>query len=479
MFYEFCFIFNFQNLEIKNKIWKFIKKWTVRFMETQQKIFIVEDDAFYGAMLEYHLTLNPDYVVEIFKTGKILLDNLYKKPIAITLDYSLPDMDGETVLKRIQKEYPEIPVIIISGQEDISTAVQLLKSGAYDYIVKDENTKERLWNAILKINETQQLRAEISQLREEVREKYEFDNAIKGNSPALQHVFTLMEKAAKSNISVSIYGETGTGKELVAKSIHHNSARNKKAFIAINMAAIPKDLVESELFGHEKGAFTGAINRRIGKIEEANGGTLFLDEIGEMELVMQAKILRVLQEQEVIRIGGNQVVKIDARIIVATHRNLAVEVQKGNFREDLYYRLLGLNISLPPLRDRGNDILLLSKFFIEDYCIKNRLTKISLSNEASQKLLGYAFPGNVRELKAVIELGCVMATDNVIVADDITFNSIRPEGAFLLEEVTLREYTRRIMRHFLIKYDDDVLLVAEKLDVGKSTIYNMLKSGEL
>jgi two-component system, NtrC family, response regulator AtoC len=448
-------------------------------MDNTQTIFIVEDDAFYGAMLEYHLTLNPDYTVERFETGKGLLDNLYRRPIAITLDYSLPDMDGETVLKRIQKEYSDIPVIIISGQEDIATAVQLLKNGAYDYIVKDENTKERLWNSILKIKETQQLRAEISQLREEVREKYEFDKAIKGNSPALQRVFNLMEKASKSNITVSIYGETGTGKELVAKAIHHNSGRNKKAFVAVNMAAIPKDLVESELFGHEKGAFTGAMNRRIGKFEEATGGTLFLDEIGEMELTMQAKILRVLQEQEITRIGGNQVVKIDCRIIVATHRNLAEEVQKGNFREDLYYRLLGLNVQLPPLRERGNDIVLLSKFFIEDYCKKNRLPKINLSNEASQKLMGYAFPGNIRELKAIIELACVMASDDLIASEDITFNSIKPEGAFLLEEVPLREYTRRIIRHFLNKYDDDVLLVADKLDIGKSTIYNMLKSGEL
>lgn len=448
-------------------------------MDTTQTIFIVEDDVFYGAMLEYHLTLNPDYTVERFETGKGLLDNLYRRPIAITLDYSLPDIDGETVLKRIQKEYSDIPVIIISGQEDIATAVQLLKNGAYDYIVKDENTKERLWNSIIKIKETQQLRAEISQLREEVREKYEFDKAIKGNSPALQRVFTLMEKASKSNINVSIYGETGTGKELVAKAIHHNSTRHKKPFVAVNMAAIPKDLVESELFGHEKGAFTGAMNRRIGKFEEATGGTLFLDEIGEMELTMQAKILRVLQEQEVTRIGGNQVVKIDCRIIVATHRNLAEEVQKGNFREDLYYRLLGLNVQLPPLRERGNDIILLSKFFIEDYCKKNRLSKMSLTNEAFQKLLSYSYPGNIRELKAIIELACVMATDDLIASEDITFNSIKPEGAFLLEEVPLREYTRRIIRHFLNKYDDDVLLVADKLDIGKSTIYNMLKNGEL
>ncbi len=216
-------------MEISNILWKLSEIWTRIIMENTQTIFIVEDDAFYGAMLEYHLTLNPDYTVERFETGKSFLDNLYRRPIAITLDYSLPDMDGETVLKRIQKEYADIPVIIISGQEDISTAVQLLKNGAYDYIVKDENTKERLWNSILKVKETQQLREEISQLRKEVREKYEFDKAIKGNSPALQRVFNLMEKASKSNINVSIYGETGTGKELVAKAIHHNSVREQKA----------------------------------------------------------------------------------------------------------------------------------------------------------------------------------------------------------------------------------------------------------
>lgn len=448
-------------------------------MNSQFSIFIVEDDAFYGAMLEYHLTLNPDYQVRRFETGKSLLENLYLRPSAITLDYSLPDIDGEVVLKKIQKDYPEIPVIIISGQEDISTAVQLLKNGAYDYIVKDENAKDRLWSTLLRIRENKQLREEISQLREEVREKYDFENAIKGSSSALKRVFALMEKAAKSPINVSIYGETGTGKELVAKSIHYNSARSKKPFVAVNMAAIPKELVESELFGHEKGAFTGAINRRIGKFEEANGGTLFLDEIGELELTMQAKLLRALQEQEVVRIGSNQVVKFDARIIVATHRKLAEEVQKGNFREDLYYRLLGLNIQLPPLRERGNDILILAKFFIEDYCKKNKLPKVSLSQDAAQKLLGYTFPGNIRELKAVVELACVMAIDTTIEADDVTFQSLKPEGAFLLDEVPLREYTRRIIRHFLDKYDNDVLLVAEKLDIGKSTIYNMLKSGEL
>jgi two-component system response regulator AtoC len=448
-------------------------------MDNQFSIFIVEDDAFYGSMLEYHLNLNPDYEVHRFETGKSLIDNLYKRPSAITLDYSLPDLDGETILKKIQKDYSEIPVIIISGQEDISTAVQLLKLGAYDYIVKDENAKDRLWNTLMKVRETKELKEEIVLLRQEVREKYEFENSIKGNSAPLKRVFALMEKAAKSQINVSIYGETGTGKELVAKSIHYNSGRNKKPFVAVNMSAIPRELVESELFGHEKGAFTGAMNRRVGKFEEANGGTLFLDEIGEMDVTIQAKILRALQEQEIVRVGGNSTVKFDARIIVATHRNLAEEVQKGNFREDLYYRLLGLNIQLPPLRERGNDILILAKFFVEDYCKKNKMPLVSIANDAAQKLLQYGFPGNIRELKAIIELACVMTSQEEITVDDISFNSIKPEGAFLLEELTLKEYNKRILRHFLDKYDNDVLMVAEKLDIGKSTIYNMLKSGEL
>ncbi|MCP9746178.1 sigma-54 dependent transcriptional regulator [Lacihabitans sp. CS3-21] len=448
-------------------------------MSKQFSIFIVEDDAFYGSMLEYHLNLNPDYEVSRFENGKSFVDNLYRRPSVITLDYSLPDIDGETILKKIQKDHPEIPVIIISGQENITTAVQLLKLGAYDYIVKDENTKDRLWNCLLKIRETKELKEEITLLREEVREKYEFSNSIRGNSPPLKRVFALMEKAAQSQINVSIYGETGTGKELVAKSIHFNSGRSKKPFVAVNMSAIPRELVESELFGHEKGAFTGAMNRRIGKFEEANGGTLFLDEIGEMDITIQAKILRALQEQEIVRVGGNSTVKFDARIIVATHRNLGDEVQKGTFREDLYYRLLGLNIQLPPLRERGNDIMILAKFFAEDYCKKNKLPEISLTNEASQKLLQYGFPGNIRELKAIVELACVMATDNNISVEDISFNSLKPEGSFLLEELTLKEYNKRILRHFLDKYDNDVLLVADKLDIGKSTIYNMLKSGEL
>ena len=289
----------------------------------------------------------------------------------------------------------------------------------------------------------------------------------------------MIEKASKTTITVSISGETGTGKDLVAKAIHYNSPRSKFPFVAVNVSAIPKDLIESEMFGHEKGAFTGANARRIGKFEEAHRGTLFLDEIGDMDLNMQAKLLRALQEEEVTRIGSNQIVKLDTRLIVATHKNLAEEVKKGNFREDLYYRILGLPIILPPLRERGNDVLILSKYFLDEFCRKNNLRKLKLSKDAQEKLKKYHFPGNIRELKALIELAAVMTDNDEIIGDDITFGSTGSMDNFLLEETSLEEYNRRIIRFFLTKYDNKVRLVAKKLDIGKTTIYRLINDNKL
>ena len=442
------------------------------------KIFIVEDDPAYSKFLQYVLSLNPDFEVSVFETGKDCLDNLYLKPAIITLDYTLPDMPGEKVLSDIKAYDSDIQVIIISAQEKIGTAVELLKLGAYDYITKDEDTKNRLLNTINNARQNISLVKQIDHLKQEISEKYEFDKSIVGSSGALKKVFGLLEKAVKTNITVSITGETGTGKELVAKAIHYNSKRKKKPFVAVNIAAIPSELMESELFGHEKGAFTSANTRRIGKFEEAIEGTIFLDEIGEMDLNLQAKLLRVIQERELTRIGGNEVIKLDIRIIVATHRDLAEEVKKGNFREDLYYRLLGLPIHLPPLRDRSNDIIILAKHFLQAFAKDNDLPMLKLSAGAQEKLLSYPFPGNVRELKSIIELAAVMANDNEITADDISFNSVSKETNFLFEEMTLRDYTFKIIRYYLDKYDNNVLQVADKLDIGKSTIYRYLKEME-
>lgn len=446
---------------------------------TPFKIFILEDDVWYSELLEYHLSLNPDYEIRKFHSAKDCLANLYERPNVITLDYSLPDKNGDEVLKSIKEQNPDTQVVIISGQEDVATAVDLLKKGAYDYIVKDEETPERLWNTINKIRENVSLREEISQLREEIGQKYDFSKVIIGNSEPIRRVFAMMDKAAKTNITVSINGETGTGKELVAKAIHYNGPRKKAPYVAVNVAAIPKELIESELFGHEKGAFTGAVSRRLGRFEEANKGTIFLDEIGELDVSLQAKLLRVLQEKEITRVGGNSLVPVDVRIIVATHKNLAEEVKKGNFREDLYYRLLGLPILLPPLRDRGSDILVLAKHFIDAFAKENGLGKKNLSEKAQKKLLSYSFPGNVRELKAIVELAVVLSDDDSIQEHDINLTAGNTEKDFLATERSLKEYTTEIIQRFLEKYDYNVLYVADKLDIGKSTIYRMIQNKEL
>lgn len=441
-------------------------------------IYVVEDNEWYNKLLVHNLSLNPDFKVKTFFSGSDLLKSLSDKPDVITLDYRLPDIDGESLLKKIKDFDDKIEVVIISEQEDIETAVDLLKAGAYDYLVKSKDIKERLVNTINHIRKNASLKKQIISLQKEVQGKYAFEKSIVGNSPALKKVFDLIAKATETNITVTISGETGTGKEVVSKAIHYNSKRKDKPFVAVNMAAIPAELIESELFGHERGAFTGAAVRRKGKFEEAAGGTLFLDEIGEMDINFQAKLLRVLQEKEVTRIGGNETIKVNCRIIVATNRNLLEEVKKGTFREDLYYRLFGLPIHLPPLRERGKDVLLLAKFFIDSFCKENNLPIKTLSEEAKQKVLSYQWPGNIRELKSVVELAVVMASDNEIQENDFTLNTSDALPDVLTEEMTLREYNRRIINLYMDKYDDNTKKVAEKLAIGQTTVYRLLKESK-
>jgi DNA-binding NtrC family response regulator len=387
-------------------------------------------------------------------------------------------MNGGVLLNKIRAVNSSVPVIIISGQEDITTAVDLLKKGARDYLVKDDNTKDLLWRSIINIRENSDLKQEVETLKVQLEEKFSFDSII-GSSKAMQKVYAILKKAIKSNINVSITGETGTGKEVIAKAIHYNSDRSKQPFVAVNMAAIPENLLESELFGHEKGAFTGAIGRKPGKFEQAKEGTLFLDEIAEMDLALQSKILRAIQEREFTRVGGTDTIKFKARLLTATHRDLEIQVREGKFREDLYYRIMGLPIALPALKDRDEDVLLLAEFFIKQYSRENKTGPLKLNRSGKEKLLKYHFPGNVRELKAVIELACVMTDTNGISDEDIRFSGLNSEPAIVYGEKTLREYTLEIVRHYLEKYNNNVVLVAEKLGVGKSTIYNMLKNGEL
>lgn len=439
------------------------------------KIYVVEDNDWYNRLLVHTLSLNPDYEVKGFFNGKEFLDNMHEPPDIVTLDYRLPDFSGTDLLKLIKQEHPEIQVILISEQEDINTVVELLKLGAKDYIIKSKDIRDRLLNTIQNIRKEMGLMNEISKLRKEVQNKYSFKSSILGESPAMNQVYEMIEKARNTNITVSIYGETGTGKELVAKAIHYNSKRKDKSFVAFNVAAVPSELIESELFGHEKGAFTGAAYRRIGKFEEADGGSLFLDEIAEMDASFQVKLLRALQEKEIVRVGSNQTVKTDCRIIVATNKNLKEEVKKGNFREDLYYRLLGLPIELPPLRERGKDVLILAKYFVEFFCKENNLPVKKLNENAQHKLLNHSYPGNIRELKSVIELALTLSDHEEIEPGDLIFDTDRQTTDTPDKELSLHDYELKIIKSYLNKYNNDIKLVAAKLDIGVSTIYRLLK----
>ncbi|MBW6535103.1 MAG: sigma-54 dependent transcriptional regulator [Mariniphaga sp.] len=441
------------------------------------KVFIVEDNKLYAQVLKKQL-VDQQYQVKVFYNGKDCISNLKDQPDVITLDYTLPDMTGHEVLKEIQKKAPSTNVIIISAQESISTAIELMKDGAYDYIMKAADTREKLTNVIKNIYQSDQLKQENTRLKDAIKDHYSFKKLIKGNSREIDHVFSLMEKACQTNISVSIYGETGTGKELVAKGIHYNSPRSNKPFVAVNVSAIPEGLIESELFGHEKGAFTGADFRKIGKFEMANSGTLFLDEIADLDINVQAKLLRVIQERELMRLGGTENIALDVRILTATHKNLTALVNEGKFRQDLYYRLLGLPIELPPLRQRGNDIILLAKHFVNEFCRENKMTPKNITDESKQLLRTYHYPGNIRELKAVMELACVMTNGDSIKPTHLNMSVDENVQNLLSNEKSLDEYNYDIVKHFLNKYNQNVRLVAKKLGIGKSTIYRMLQKKE-
>jgi len=300
------------------------------------------------------------------------------------------------------------------------------------------------------------------------------------NSPKMEKVNYLIEKAALSDINVCIYGQTGTGKDVIAKRIHSLSKRAAFPFVAINVAAIPEELAESLFFGHEKGAFTGATNRRIGYFEEANNGTLFLDEIGDMSLKMQVKLLRVLQEGKITRVGGNGEIPINVRIIIATHIDMNSLIEMNLFREDLFFRLMGLTIDVPKLSERGGDVLLLADMFIKDFCAKNKKALCCLSEDAKMSLMKYHFPGNVRELKSIIELAVVLCSDNVIRIEDLSLRvSDMKKRDFLETERTMEDYEILIIKHFMEKYSNKVRLVADKLDISKTKIYKLMQDNKL
>ena len=396
-------------------------------------------------------------------------------PHILTLDYKLPDARGTEVLSKIKEQYPQVEVVVISEQKDVATAIEMLHQGAYDYIVKEDNIKDRLLIAIGKIKKQLALQNRIVELEAQIKEGSSKKVPFIGQCPQLIEVKKLIDKALTSPITVTVTGETGTGKEVVAQYIHQNSDRSSKPFVAINMAAIPENLLESELFGYEKGAFTGADGKKIGKFEEANGGTLFLDEIAELPMTLQSKLLRVLQERKLQRLGSNKEISFECRIITASHKDLQQEVKEKRFREDLYFRLFGIQIALPPLRERGDDIIKLTDFFIASSAKTNKTGVKFLSKEAIKKIKDYKWPGNIRELKAVVDLAVVLANGEEIQADDLHLRHQDFLSDQLQEEKTLRDYDIAIVKHFMAKYQDNTKKVSDVLGIGQTTVYRMLK----
>ncbi len=371
-----------------------------------ERIYIVDDEKTIAKLLELWVGERWGYSAETFSDGKSFLDRFSEPPDLVLLDLMLPDINGVDLLKEIKQRAPEIPVIVLSAQARIEVAIETLKLGASDYFSKPVDFP-KLEVAIKNALRLASLTREVERLRENVETRVHFDNII-AQSGEMHEVFKLVNRVKNSDICVLILGESGTGKELIARAIHYNSDRAKGPFVVVNCASIPRDLLESELFGHEKGAFTGAIQRRIGKFEQAIGGTVFLDEIGEMDLSLQAKILRVIQEKTFNRVGGNETITTNARLISATNRELREEVKQRNFREDLYFRLSTFPIMLPPLRNRKSDILLLAEHFLNQFGKEQGKPKLRFSRKALDLLYRYPWPGNIRELENAIQRGVVL-----------------------------------------------------------------------
>ena len=387
----------------------------------QIKIFIVDDDEIICQLISLNLSEFDNFETVIINSGEDLIKKLPENPDIIILDYTLPNFTGLELFDKIKDFKSNIPVIFLSGQSDVSIVVQAYNKGVKNYIVKNENAIIELINAIKNHASSINLKNEIEYWQEQVLERVKYEKII-GESPSIMKVLKMIQKVEKTNVLTLISGDSGTGKELAANAIHYNSERRKKPYVIVNLAAIPDDLVEAELFGFEKGAFTGADNKRIGKFEEAQGGSIFLDEIGELDVALQTKLLRVLQEGVITRLGSNKEIKLDVRIIAATNKNLANHVKEGKFRQDLYYRLQGFLIHLPPLCERGNDIIILAKYFIKQICEKNKIPCKTFSTESYKKIIAHKWSGNIRELKSFVERSILISDESEINVTDLIFS---------------------------------------------------------
>src|SRR5215831_13077700 len=445
------------------------------------KILIADDEPSNRSILSQVLT-RKGYMVETANDGREALQKIESaRPDLLVLDYMMPDLSGLEVLKQLRKKEDDTPVIMVTAYGTLERAVEAMKEGAYDFITRPFEP-DHISLVVQKALERQRLRRGIEVLSEEIGERYRL---IVGESPKMSRVAELAKKAATSNATVLLLGESGTGKEIFARNIHNWSERRDKPYVTINCVGLSKELLESELFGHEQGAFTGAKQRKRGRLELAHGGTVFLDEIGDISQELQAKLLRFLQEREFERIGGTQLIRVDVRIIAATNRNLEASVKEGRFREDLFYRINVVPIVLPPLRGRKEDVPALAQFFVQRFSDESKKNFTEVSQEALEALMGYDWPGNVRELANVIERAVVLGQPPTIQIEDLSPGIVAPEAEFNNRSTpqsyheSIDEYRREVIVNALAQAKGNRAAAARSLGLQRSYLLRLMKTFQI
>jgi two-component system response regulator AtoC len=440
-------------------------------------VLVVDDEEIVRESLSGWLAKD-GYTLDTAPDGQAALEKLRSSPWSILLvDLKMPGMDGLQVLEAAKQIQPDVAVVIMTAYATVDTAVSAMKMGAYDYLVKPFDPEE-LSLMMVKIVAQQALVRENVLLRKVLKREYHFRDLISKN-PAMHKIFELARSAARSQSTVLVLGESGTGKELLSRAIHAESPRHDEPFVAVSCAALTETLLESELFGHEKGSFTGAVTRRKGKFETANRGTLFLDEIGDISAKLQLDFLRVLEERRFMRVGGSESIEVDVRIIAATNRDLKKAVEGGDFREDLFYRLNVIPITLPPLRDRREDIPLLVEHFLEHLGVEMNRKVEGVSAEALTLMMRYDWPGNIRELRNILERGIVVATGSVLQPDDLGLSGPASHSEHTDTGATLDEIERRHIAAILHQTGGNVTHAARILDIDRVTLYNKIRKYNL
>jgi DNA-binding NtrC family response regulator len=438
-------------------------------------ILIAEDEKNIREGLAKNLELD-GYQVFRAEDGQIALDLMKQEEIDLVItDLKMPRVSGEQLLKEVVQHWPTVSVIVLTGHGTIETAVQAMRDGAFDFLTKPLNL-ERLSMLVKRALSTRELVLQHRALQEELNNRRQL-NRIIGKSPVMQKIFDVLNQVGPTKASVLITGESGVGKELVADAIHQLSPRSSKSFVKVHCAALSESLLESELFGHEKGAFTGAVNRKRGRFELAHMGTLFLDEIGEINQAVQIKILRVLQEKRFERVGGEDTVEVDVRIIAATNRDLKKEIEEGTFREDLYYRLNVVNIHIPPLRERKDDVPLLIAAFLKEFSDENGKAIHGVDTKAKAALLRYNWPGNIRELRNTLESAVVLAKTDIITSEDLPSHiSQEGEGEYIKLPigVTMNDAEKELIRATLAAEKGNKSRAADVLGIGRKTLHRKI-----